>query len=212
MRGRRDEIGARHRLLVVGHGARIDTKLSRQLCGKTLRTVKIPSGHTDPTQAPNACKRPRMASRLHTAPQQRQDRRILTRQEPGRQCGAGTSPDRRDRRAVEQRLRLTRLRVEGDDYSLVSRQRGALVPRKEADQLRRQRPCRRQIRRHHTQDRVTLTDVRRDAGWHRDPPRRELGKRSRERIDQLVEIEARLDLIARHHQHRSAPRSRTPRS
>ena len=211
MRGRRDEIGARHRLLVVGHGARIDTKLSRQLCGKTLRTVKIPSGHTDPTQAPNACKRPRMASRLHTAPQQRQDRRSLTGQEPNGQCRGGTGSDRRDRRAVEQRLRLTRLRIEGNDHRLMSRQRRALIRRKEADQLRAQRPRRRQVRRHRPQDRITLSHVRRDPGGHRDAPRRKLGKRSRERIDQLVEIKARLDLVSRHHQHRPAPRSRTPR-
>ena len=116
-----------------------------------------------------------MCPSLDPGPDYDQPERLLASEQIGRQSRCRRRSRGGDGLAVDQCHGRAGLRVERDDDRLV---RGPIgVAREQRDELRRESTGRGQVRRHRGEQPIPFANERRDAGWHRRTPSREIRER-----------------------------------
>ena len=203
VRGGAGDVRTLQRLGVGTHRENRRLELARQLVRQRARRCRITSRHANLAQPAHPWDQPSVRSSLHAGSEHRHPGGVRPRQQPGGQRRPGGGAHGGDVGAVHDRHRLTARGIEGADHRLVRGTRAAGVLRKDRHQLAGQRLARRAVRDHGREHGVPILDHRCEAVRHGRAPSAQILHGGRERLDQLAEIQQRLDVGAAQYEHRS---------
>lgn len=203
--GRGGDIGTVERLGPGGRRLDGDLECGGQFVGQRCRLRPVAAGHPDLPDRAHPAHRLGMRPGLCTGAQNGQHRGVLTSQQARRERRTGGGPGGGDRRTVQQRRGLSGVRIEGDDQCLVGRHGGPAVLREDGDQLAHEHVGRRDMAGHGRQEAVPFRYRHGDAVRGGSTARTEIRHRRRQRVDQCIHLEQRLDLRTPQYQHPAPP-------